>query len=88
MIRMTIVEHVGLPATLTESSSPIWQDVHGRQFRVASGLTDEAPDLAWTPEDGAMPRLGTAAAVIISGMDGLAALNALGLSRLAIDPDM
>lgn len=87
MIRMTIVEHVGLPANLTEPSSPIWQDIHGRKFRVASGLTDEAPDLAWSPGDGVMPLPDTEATLIIAGMDGLAALNALGLSRVATETD-
>lgn len=86
MIRITIVEPVALPANLTSAASPIWQDGQGRQYRVASGLGDAPPEMAWRPEDGDMPVPDPETAVIIAGMDGLEALDAMGLSRIVDDP--
>jgi hypothetical protein len=86
MIRITIVEHITLPAVLTSTDSPVWQDDEGNQYRVASGLTDDLPEMAWQPENGEMPKACPQKAVIIAGMDGLDALSAMGLIRIMNDP--
>lgn len=83
MIRITIVEPFGLDVNLTSADSPVWHDEQGREYRVASGLIDTPPEAAWWPIEGRLPALSTETAIVIAGMDGFAALNALGLSCLS-----
>lgn len=88
MIRITVIEPATISPDLTDSDAPIWLDRQGNQYRIASGLAKTLPDAAWMPEDGAIPEPSPAHAVIIAGMDGLEALDAVGLSRPDDDPTM
>lgn len=83
MIRITVLEPVGLPPALTQGDSPVWQDSAGVLYRVSSGLTDILPENAWLPEHGPIPRPEPQTTVIVARIDGLEALDAMGLSRIA-----
>lgn len=77
---VTISERADTDPVLTAPDAPIWQDADGVPYRVASGQMDETPSGAWTPDSEAPA---PSAPAVIAGMDGLAALAAMGLTPLS-----
>jgi hypothetical protein len=58
------------------STAPVWVNGDGVRFNVACWRDEQAPEGAWTPDsDTPAPQ----APAVIAGMDGLAALAAMGL---------
>ncbi|MCC5961316.1 MAG: hypothetical protein JJU08_18460 [Rhodobacteraceae bacterium] len=84
MIRVTIAEAAAQPAILTDPQAPVWHDAEGTAYRVASGLQGHCPPEAWQPDPEGLldpPQATAGAAIIIAGMDGRAALRAIGLHQ-------
>jgi len=84
MIRVTIAEPALQAPNLTTPTAPIWHDADGMGYRVASGFREHAPEGAWEFNiyDPSEPPQATPDIVsVITGMDGRAALHAIGLRQ-------
>lgn len=71
---VTIACPMGLEHPEVAADSPVWVDATGNEYRVASGVVEGIDPTEWT--EAAPDRV-----TIIVGMEGLAALAAMGLSK-------
>lgn len=75
---LTTAECITLDNTLGPDA-PIWKDVSGNEYRVASGLCDDCED-AWTPDsEDPAPQAAQGERAAIAGVRGLDALAMMGL---------